>query len=158
MSRLAGARAQSRKQRRYVFLAIGAGLLVLATALVVLAIGEGGNHFRTPTMLAEKPIAPGVRFRLGGLVADGSVEQLGDATTRFVVADGQGEVTVTYRGILPDLFREGQGVITAGTLDAEGAFTAVQVLAKHDENYIPPELAEALEDSGHPGAGKKAIN
>jgi cytochrome c-type biogenesis protein CcmE len=97
-----------------------------------------------------QPIPAGRQFRLGGLVKPGSVaRQDGSLATRFVVTDGPEEVMVEYVGILPDLFREGQGVIARGTLDDAGLFAASEVLAKHDENYMPPEVADALEQSGH---------
>ena len=103
-----------------------------------------------PSDLVNQPIPPGRQFRLGGLVKHGTVNRVeGGLTTQFVVTDGPEEVTVEYVGILPDLFREGQGVIARGALDDNGVFAASEVLAKHDENYMPPEVADALEQSGH---------
>lgn len=148
MSRLSGQRAHKRKQRRLVLGLVGLGGLALAGALLVLALGEGANHFRTPADLAERPIEPGRAFRLGGLVAEGSVENVGESTILFSVTDGAAEQAVRFRGIVPDLFREGQGVIAEGALDEAGLFVAANVLAKHDENYMPPEVAEALKKRG----------
>lgn len=148
MSRLSGHKAHQRKQRRLILGLLGLGALALAGALMVLAIGEGANHFRTPADLTERPIEPGRTFRLGGLVAENSVEKIGDSVVLFSVTDGAEEQAVRFRGILPDLFREGQGVIAEGQLDAGGLFVAANVLAKHDENYMPPEVAEALKERG----------
>ncbi|WP_299441460.1 cytochrome c maturation protein CcmE [uncultured Rhodospira sp.] len=138
----------TRKKQRLYF--IGLGMLALggATALVLTAIGDNLLYFYSPTDLTEREVAPGQRFRLGGLVEEGSVDKDGE-TIRFVVTDMVHTVPVTYTGILPDLFREGQGVVTEGQLDMNGLFTAASVLAKHDENYMPPEVADALKKSGH---------
>ncbi|MBB4212330.1 cytochrome c-type biogenesis protein CcmE [Rhodothalassium salexigens DSM 2132] len=148
MSRLSGNRAHKRKQQRLVMGLAGLFGLAIAGALLVLALGEGANHFRTPADLAERPIEPGRSFRLGGLVAEGSVDKLGDSTITFRVTDGAAEQLVRFRGIVPDLFREGQGVIAEGVLDSAGLFVASNVLAKHDETYMPPEVAEALKERG----------
>ena len=114
------------------------------------SLQENLLYFQSPSDLAMQPIPPGRQFRLGGLVKPGTVERAQDGlATRFVVTDGPQEVTVEYVGILPDLFREGQGVIARGALDNGGLFEASEVLAKHDENYMPPEVADALEQSGH---------
>jgi cytochrome c-type biogenesis protein CcmE len=94
-------------------------------------------------------VAPGARIRLGGLVAAGSVVRGDNLNVRFTVTDGKSEMPVTYHGILPDLFREGQGVVTEGVLGTDGVFTADNVLAKHDERYMPKEVADALKRSGH---------
>jgi cytochrome c-type biogenesis protein CcmE len=119
-----------------------------ATALVLTAIGDNLLYFYSPTDLTEREVAPGQRFRLGGLVEEGSVEKDGE-TVRFVVTDMVHTVPVTFTGILPDLFREGQGVVTEGQLGPDGLFQAASVLAKHDENYMPPEVADSLKESGY---------
>ena len=105
--------------------------------------------FNSPTDLVEKHVAPGTRVRLGGLVAPGSLVRGDNLNVRFEVTDGNRNVAVTYQGILPDLFREGQGVVTEGALAPDGVFKADNVLAKHDENYMPKEVADALKKSGH---------
>jgi cytochrome c-type biogenesis protein CcmE len=117
--------------------------------LVLSAFEENLVFFYSPTDLVEKELPDGRRFRLGGLVEEGSVNRLSDGlTVEFVVTDLSATVPVVFRGPLPDLFREGQGVITEGVLTAGGVFEADSVLAKHDENYMPPEVAEALKKSG----------
>jgi cytochrome c-type biogenesis protein CcmE len=122
----------------------------IASAIAFNSLQQNMLYFQSPSDLAMQPIPPGRQFRLGGLVKPGTVSRAGDGlATRFVVTDGPKEITVEYVGILPDLFREGQGVIARGELDAGGLFVASEVLAKHDENYMPPEVAEALEESGH---------
>jgi len=122
----------------------------VASTIAFYSLQENLLYFQSPSELAQQPIPPGRQFRLGGLVKPGSVARQGDGlATRFVVTDGPEEVTVEYVGILPDLFREGQGVIARGSLDGSGMFAASEVLAKHDENYMPPEVADALEESGH---------
>lgn len=140
----------TRKRRRlYIVLA---ALLVFggATALVLAALDENLDHFRSPTDLIAEPPAPERGIRLGGLVEEGSVERSADGlTVNFRVTDLGESVSVTYVGILPDLFREGQGVVTLGSLRADGTFAAREVLAKHDENYMPREVADALKASGN---------
>jgi cytochrome c-type biogenesis protein CcmE len=122
----------------------------VASAVAFYSLQQNLLYFQSPSDLAMQPIPPGRQFRLGGLVKPGSVSRVGDGlATRFVVTDGPKEVIVEYVGILPDLFREGQGVIARGALNDAGLFAATEVLAKHDENYMPPEVAEALEQSGH---------
>lgn len=135
-----------RKRRRIQLAAAGALLLGLATALVGYAMRDGIEFFRSPSQLAEHPARDGERFRLGGLVEEGSVVREG-GTVRFVVTDGGATVPVRFSGILPDLFREGQGVIATGSLEA-GEFTASEVLARHDESYMPKEVADALKEQG----------
>jgi cytochrome c-type biogenesis protein CcmE len=138
----------TRKQRRSFF--IGGGLVVLGVAvgLVLFALQDSIVFFYSPSDIAEKGIGPGQRIRLGGLVEEGSVKRDQGATVEFDVTDTAKSIHVTYTGVLPDLFREGQGVVTEGALTANGTFTADSVLAKHDEKYMPPEVAEALKKRG----------
>ncbi|WP_072392048.1 cytochrome c maturation protein CcmE [Hyphomicrobium sp. CS1GBMeth3] len=138
----------TRKQRRGLLIGLGVGVLSIAAILMLFAFRQSIVFFHTPSEVAEQKIAPGVRFRLGGLVADGSVVRGTGTSVFFKVTDTLGTVPVSYEGILPDLFREGQGVVAEGTLDADGKFVADTVLAKHDENYMPPEVAKALEEKG----------
>ena len=150
----------TRKQLRASLIGGGAIVLALAAILVLFAMRDSIVFFYSPSDLETKQIAPGQRFRLGGLVAEGSVERGTGTKVRFSVTDTIKTVPVTYDGILPDLFREGQGVVTEGMLEAGGVFRADSVLAKHDENYMPPEVAKALKEKGvklgkgatHPGA------
>jgi cytochrome c-type biogenesis protein CcmE len=126
-----------------------AGMVLLsgAVVLVLTALQENISYFYSPSDLSTAP--PGRPVRLGGLVEEGSVERLADGVTvAFRVTDLSESVPVTYKGLLPDLFREGQGVVTEGTLAANGTFVAREVLAKHDETYMPPEVADALKKSG----------
>jgi cytochrome c-type biogenesis protein CcmE len=138
----------TRKQRRGIL--IGTCLIVLAVAagLVLFAMRDSIVFFYSPSEVAEMGIGPGTRFRLGGLVETGSVERGEGTTVRFVITDKAKTVPVTYTGILPDLFREGQGVVAEGMLGADGTFRADHVLAKHDENYMPPEVAKKLKAQG----------
>jgi cytochrome c-type biogenesis protein CcmE len=139
----------TRKRRLIALLLILAGVGIAST-IAFYSLQENLLYFQSPSDLAEQPIPTGRQFRLGGLVKPGSVtREEGGLATRFVVTDGPQEVTVEYVGILPDLFREGQGVIARGALDGSGRFAATEVLAKHDENYMPPEVADALKKSGH---------
>jgi cytochrome c-type biogenesis protein CcmE len=139
----------TRKQRRIVLIASGLGVLLVAVLLVLSALKDSIVFFNTPTDVAEKHVAPGARIRLGGLVANGSVTR-GDAlAVRFEVTDGNRSIPVTFQGILPDLFREGQGVVAEGSLDGSGVFKADNVLAKHDERYMPKDVADALKKQGH---------
>jgi len=139
----------TRKQRRLTI--IGGALFVLAVAagLVLNALRDSIVFFSTPTMVAEKHVAAGKRFRLGGLVQPGSLKRGDDLAVSFEVADGGAKLPVAYKGILPDLFREGQGVVAEGALDANGVFKADTVLAKHDETYMPKEVADSLKKQGH---------
>jgi cytochrome c-type biogenesis protein CcmE len=147
----------TRRGRRLVL--IGAALVVLgaAAALALSALRESIVFFVTPSELAAKPVEPGKRLRIGGLVKEGSVQRAG-LEARFVVTDGARDLGVVYRGVLPDLFREKQGVVAEGVLDANGVFRADTVLAKHDETYMPREVADALKKQGtwrHFEQGKK---
>jgi len=142
-------RAMTRKRRRlWIVLACGIGL-GSATALVLLAFNDNLVFFVAPSDLAKAGMS-GRTVRLGGLVEQGSVirEAAGTTATTFRITDGAKSVTVTYNGILPDLFREGQGIIAHGTMNAQGAFVADEVLAKHDEKYMPPEVAASLKNKG----------
>ena len=122
----------------------------IASAIAFYSLQQNLLYFQSPSDLVQQPIPPGRQFRLGGLVKPGTVDRVEDSlATRFVVTDGPEDVTVEYVGILPDLFREGQGVIARGSLDNNGLFAATEVLAKHDENYMPPEVKQALEETGH---------
>ena len=139
----------TRKRRLIAVLLILAGVGI-ASAIAFYSLQQNLLYFQSPSELALQPMPPGRQFRLGGLVKPGTVTRQGEGlATRFVVTDGPKEVMVEYVGILPDLFREGQGVIARGSLDEAGLFAASEVLAKHDENYMPPEVADALEASGH---------
>ena len=139
----------TRKQRRGVLIGVCLAVLTTAVGLVLFALRDSIVFFHTPSDIAEKPIEPGQRFRLGGLVAAGSVKRGEGAKVDFVVTDTLKEIPVTYEGMLPDLFREGQGVIAEGKLQPDGTFLATSVLAKHDERYMPPEVAAELKKSGH---------
>lgn len=134
------------KHRRLTFVVIGLGLLGIAAALILSAFQESIVFFHSPTELVEHSNLADRRLRIGGLVEDGSVVQ-GGATVTFRVTDLANTVPVAYTGILPDLFREGQGVVAEGHMQ-DGVFIADQVLAKHDETYMPPEVADALKASG----------
>ena len=142
-------RAATRKRRRMSIVFAGLAMLGIATTLVLLAFEDNIVFFYGPTDVAEKAVGPGQNFRLGGLVAEDSVSKAGDGvTTLFKVTDMSKEVQVSFKGILPDLFREGQGVVVEGSFLTPTVFTAETVLAKHDETYMPPEVAEALQESG----------
>ncbi|MEI7806375.1 MAG: cytochrome c maturation protein CcmE [Hyphomicrobiales bacterium] len=146
----------TRKQRRLVLIGVSLGVLGLAAALVLSALRESIVFFNSPTDVAEKNLAPGTRIRLGGLVKDGSLVRGDNLLIRFKVTDGNKDVAVTYQGIVPDLFREGQGVVAEGRIEPDGTFRADSVLAKHDENYMPREVADALKKQGRwqEGSGK----
>lgn len=138
----------SRKRRRLAF----AIALVLASAggaaLVIAALKDNVLYFYSPSDVAAKAVGPGVTFHIGGLVARGSVRRAPGGVVHFVVTDGRAQIPVTYTGALPDLFREGQGVVASGALDSTGMFAASEVLAKHDERYMAPEVVDALKRAG----------
>jgi cytochrome c-type biogenesis protein CcmE len=139
----------TRKRRLIGLLVIVFGVSV-AAAVAMKSLNENMLFFISPTDVEEQGLPPGKRFRLGGLVVNGSVNRASDSlAVTFAVTDGPASVDVRFDGILPDLFREGQGIIAIGELTADGHFEAAEVLAKHDENYMPPEVADALEKSGH---------
>ena len=139
----------TRKQRRLVLIGASLGVLALAAGLVLSALKDSIVFFNSPTDVVEKKVVPGSRIRLGGLVKPGSLQRGDHLAVRFEVTDGNQAIAVNYQGILPDLFREGQGVIAEGALQPNGAFKADAVLVKHDERYMPKEVADALKKSGH---------
>ncbi len=138
-----------RKANRRLWITAGAAIvLVGAVALAMNAMSSAMVFFYSPAMVAENPPDAGQRVRVGGLVVDGSVERPATGGANFTVTDGAGEIRINYGGSLPDLFREGQGIVAEGAFDAAGLFTADTVLAKHDETYMPAEVAAALKESG----------
>jgi len=139
----------TRKRRRLVLIGGGLAVLAVAVALMLNAFRDSIVFFNSPSDVAERHIAPGTRIRLGGLVKTGSLVHSNDLKIRFDVTDGNREIAVVYQGVLPDLFREGQGVVAEGALDGSGVFAADTILAKHDETYMPRKVAEALKKSGH---------
>lgn len=139
----------TRKRRLIGVLVIIIGVGV-AAVVAMKALNENMLYFWSPSDLQEQSVSPGQRIRLGGLVADGSVQRASDSlAVAFTITDGAATVDVRFNDILPDLFREGQGVIAIGEMAPEGHFNADEVLAKHDENYMPPEVADALKETGH---------
>jgi cytochrome c-type biogenesis protein CcmE len=144
------------KRRRMFFALFGLALLGSAAALALTALEDSVVFFYTPGQVAAKKIAPGQRIRLGGLVEAGSRNKLKDGVTqKFRVTDCKRSVTVMFRGVLPDLFREGQGVVAEGVLRPDGVFVANSVLAKHDENYMSKEVAAQLKKNGMWKKGEK---
>ena len=137
----------TRKRRRLIAVLAGLTMLGVATVLVLLAFNDNLVFFYSPTDLQTKHVAHGRRIRIGGLVAAGSVARQGN-TIDFRITDGESTVPVTYSGVVPDLFREGQGVVVEGKLDGAGMVEADSVLAKHDEKYMPREVVDALKKSG----------
>ena len=151
---------RTRKQRRLVLIAGALAVLGIAVALMANAFRDSIVFFNSPSDVLERHVGPGTRIRLGGLVKDGSVVRSDGLRVRFEVTDGKSAIPVAYHGVLPDLFREGQGVVAEGALDGAGTFDADTILAKHDETYMPKEVADALTKSGHwkdeyaPGAAR----
>lgn len=138
----------TRKGRRLTIIGTAGGVLALASALVLFALRDSIVFFYGPSELAEKAPRPGTRLRIGGLVQEGSLVRRPGQEISFAVTDLKTAVTVTYTGALPDLFREGQGIVAEGVLDGPGRFAADTVLAKHDETYMPKEVADALKKQG----------
>ena len=136
-----------RKTQRLYFILLGGLAVATGIALVLTAFEDSIVFFYSPSDLTQQTISPGQRIRIGGLVEAGSVIKDGDTVT-FKVTDTAETLSISYRGILPDLFREGQGIVAEGALLASGVFQASDVLAKHDENYMPPEVADALKAAG----------
>lgn len=139
----------TRKQRRLTIVVVALSALAITAGLVLAAFRDNLVYFHGPSEVAAHPPPAERRFRIGGLIKPGSVERQPGGVTLFVVTDGKADVAARYIGVLPDLFREGQGVVALGRLDGKGTFEASEVLAKHDENYMPPEVADALKKSGH---------
>ncbi len=140
------------RTRRFLWIAAGAGALAAAVALVLFALRDNLVFFYTPTQIAANEAPRNKTFRLGGLVEKGSVarDPADNLVVTFRVTDMAKTIPVRFRGTLPDLFAEGRGIVAQGKVDAEGRFVASEVLAKHDEAYMPPEAAEALKKAGHP--------
>jgi len=136
-----------RRDQRLIMIGAAAAVLIAAMALTLTGLRDAAVFFVAPSELAEKA-EPGRRVRLGGLVVEGTVRRADDGAVHFSVTDGGAAVDVRYDGVLPDLFREGQGVVAEGTWRPGESFQAERVLAKHDENYMPREVAEALKDRG----------
>lgn len=142
-------RARLRKKNRMRIVIAGITMLAVSVALILFAFEDNIVFFFGPTEVSEQAVAPGQKFRLGGLVKEGSVLRNADGiTTEFQVTDLNADVTVRFEGVLPDLFREGQGVVALGSLNEQNIFIAAEVLAKHDENYMPPEAVEAMKRAG----------
>jgi cytochrome c-type biogenesis protein CcmE len=138
----------TRKQTRLAIIIASLAVLSVAAGLVLFAMRDTIVFFYTPSEVAEKAVAPGTRLRLGGLVEQGSMVKGENSTTTFVVTDKIGSMKVSYTGTLPDLFREGQGVVAEGAQNADGVFVADTVLAKHDEKYMPKDVADRLKAKG----------
>jgi cytochrome c-type biogenesis protein CcmE len=136
-----------KKQRRIQIIVLAFVALAVATGLVGYAMKDGINFFRSPTQVAEEPPAPNEVFRIGGLVSEGSLQRGQSETITFTVTDGNATIPVSFTGILPDLFAENQGMIGTGTY-VEGTFEATEILAKHDESYMPKEVVDALKEQG----------
>lgn len=136
-----------KKRRRIQVIVVAFTALALSTGLIGYAMRDGINFFYSPTQVTEAPPGPTELFRIGGLVADGSVSRGVGTEVSFVVTDGASSVLVTYTGILPDLFSEGQGMVAQGRY-VNGTFEAVEILAKHDETYMPKEVIDALKEQG----------
>jgi cytochrome c-type biogenesis protein CcmE len=151
---LAGRRRYTRKQRRLLLIGAAGAVLCLAAGLVLFALRDTIVFFYGPSEIAEKGVAPGTRMRLGGLVEQGSVTRGPGQRVAFSITDSRTVIKVSYEGLLPDLFREGQGVVTEGVFQGGTQFRADSVLAKHDETYMPREVADTLKKQGHwqPGA------
>ena len=149
----------TRKQKRLALIGSALGVLALAVGLILFALRDNVVFFYGPNELVEKHVGAGTRLRIGGLVKTGTLTHLEGKSVKFEVTDGKADVPVSYTGLLPDLFKEGQGVVAEGALDAAGVFKADSILAKHDERYMPREVADALkkqgvwQEGGKPAAG-----
>jgi cytochrome c-type biogenesis protein CcmE len=138
----------TRRGRRLSLIAVSLAVVGFAVAIALYALSDSIVFFYSPTEVVQKAVQPGARLRVGGLVKDGSVIKLPGENISFVVTDGANELRVAYQGLLPDLFREGQGVVAEGVLAAPGQMRAETILAKHDERYMPREVVEALKKQG----------
>jgi cytochrome c-type biogenesis protein CcmE len=138
----------AKKKRRLAFVAALLAVGAAVAGVIVYGLGQNTMYFRSPSDVAAKQVGAGVAFRLGGLVEQGSVHHGAGAEVRFRVTDGKSSIPADFNGVLPALFREGQGVVATGAMDASGTFIASEVLAKHDEKYMPPEVVDALKRSG----------
>lgn len=148
----------TRKQTRTAIILASLAVLGLAAGLILYAIRDTIVFFYTPSEIAEKAVKPGTRFRLGGLVETGTLKQGENAVYTFAVTDTAANMNVSYKGQLPDLFREGQGVVAEGVLQGDGSFVADTVLAKHDENYMPKDVADKLREKGVWQDGQKSAS
>jgi cytochrome c-type biogenesis protein CcmE len=138
----------TRKGRRLTLIGIALAVVAFAAALALYALNDSIVFFYGPSEVLQKSLTPGTRLRIGGLVKAGSLVKAGDQTTVFTITDNANNIAVTYQGLLPDLFREGQGVVAEGVLESTGRFRADSVLAKHDERYMPREVVDALKKQG----------
>ena len=145
------------RQKRFMFIAVGVAGVAVAVGLVLYALRGNVNLYFTPTQVFNNEVPSGRSFRIGGLVEEGSVKREKDGlTVNFVITDTHKSIPVVYKGILPDLFKEGKGVVAQGTVEANGVMRAEEVLAKHDENYMPPEAADALKKAKEANAADAA--
>jgi cytochrome c-type biogenesis protein CcmE len=138
----------TRRQRRLSLIAVAGLVLAGAVALILTQLNSSITFFKSPSEIVAEKVAPGTRLRIGGLVEAGTVEKADGQRVTFKVTDGNGSLPVRFTGILPDLFREGQGVVAEGVLQGDGSFSADTILARHDENYMPREVADALKKQG----------
>jgi cytochrome c-type biogenesis protein CcmE len=136
-----------KKQRRIQIIALATVALIASTALIGYAMRDGINFFRSPSEVLAEPPSPGETFRIGGLVVEGSIVRGEGTTVSFAVTDTSASVPVTYTGVLPDLFSEGEGMVALGRMEGD-TFVATEVLAKHDETYMPKEVVDALKEQG----------
>lgn len=137
-----------RKKSRIKFIVFGMSLLFLAAILIGFGMREGIEFFKSPSQVSLNPPSLGERFRLGGLVENDSIRKGESETIKFKITDNEKSILVVYNGVLPDLFKENQGVIALGSLLADGKFEATEILAKHDENYLPKEIVDTLKEQG----------
>ena len=145
------------RHKRFIFIAVAVAGVGLAVGLVLYALRGNVNLYFTPTQVFNKEVPNGRSFRIGGLVEEGSVKHEKDGlTVNFVITDTHKSIPVVYKGILPDLFKEGKGVVAQGKVEANGVMVAAEVLAKHDENYMPPEAADAIKKAQAANAADKA--
>ncbi|MCJ8323053.1 MAG: cytochrome c maturation protein CcmE [Rhizobiales bacterium] len=138
----------TRKQQRFTFIIVGLLLLGVAIALILTAMKDGISFFKTPTQIMTENLDPTTRLRIGGLVVIDSIERQNEVLT-FQITDNNMNLNISYKGVVPDLFKQGQGVVLEGYLTPNKLFVADSLLAKHDENYMPKEVADSLKDQGH---------